>query len=105
MDNIIVALFENLFILISNVIDFILTPLNAIIDNFFPNVATAINAFVSMTDNFFNSGFIWLLHFVPPITKTMLLLWITFEVSYYGIIWSYTLFIKVYNLIQKIKFW
>ena len=99
------AILNGILSLVVSIVNVILTPINSIIDSLFPNMATAINNFTNMCNSFFSSGFTWLLQFIPPLTKQMILLWLTFEIAYYGIIWGYTLVIKIYNIIQKIKFW
>lgn len=105
MSDIVSSFFNALFTIIIRAIDIILIPINTIIDNLFPSMANAITNFTNMCNSFFSGGFQWLLQFVPTLTKSMILIWITFEITYYGVIWTYTLVIRTYNVIQKIKFW
>lgn len=87
------------------VVNLILTPINSLVNALFPDMSGAISNFNNMVNNYIGGSLSWFANLIPPITKSMILLGITFLIAYYGAIWSYTLVIKLYNVIQKVKFW
>lgn len=91
--------------LATKTIDLVLTPVNSLIENIFPNFSTIIGYFNTFVNQYIGSTLGWFFNLLPPITKQVMLLWFTFLVVYYGIVWSYNLIVKTYNVIQKIKFW
>lgn len=87
------------------ILDIILLPVNALIENIFPDMASAINTFNSFLNQYIGGAIAWFSSLLPPITKSIIVLWLSFLIIYYGVAWSYALIVKIYNVIQKIKFW
>lgn len=99
------ALINGILNIVSWVVNLVLTPVNLLIANLFPDMNTAISNFNNVLNNYVGNTLSWVANFIPPLTKNMIILGITFMISYYGVIWTYTLTIKVFNIIRKIKFW
>lgn len=95
------ALFNALFSLIINLVDLILSPIDAIIQAAFPNVAqllTSVNAMFSMV----SSGLGWVIGLtcLPPLAFQLLLLYYTFILTVPLAISSIKLVIRWYNAIK-----
>ena len=91
--------------LVSTIVDIVLIPINALISGIFPDFSSAITNFTSFVNNYIGSTIGYFSSILPPITRGIIGLWLTFLVTYYGVVWSYSLITKIYNVIQKIKFW
>jgi len=87
------------------VLDFVLSPLNSLIDNIFPDMSNAIILFTQFIGTYVGGLLAYFGNFIPPYTKTIIILWLVFLISYHSIVWAYTLIVKLWNLIQKLKFW
>lgn len=99
------ALMKVVMKLVSSVVDIVLLPINALISNIFPDFSEAISNFTSFVTNYVGGSIGYFASILPPITRSIVGLWLTFLVTYYGVSWSYSLIIKIYNVIHKIKFW
>lgn len=99
------AILKGIMSLVSSIVGLILTPINALINGIFPDMSVYISNF----NNFIHSNIFtplsWVASFIPTGVKTLLLLWLSFLITYYTIIWTYTGIIKIYNVIRKVKFW
>lgn len=99
------ALMNVIMKLTTSVINIVLTPVNLLLEPLFPD--SMINAISNFTNLLSRIGYIisWVTNLFPPIFKELLLLALGVTITYYTIAWSYSLIIKIYNVIQKIKFW
>ena len=91
--------------LLQFVISIVLTPVNALFTNLFPDMSTAISNFNNFADTYFGSGLAYFFSMFPPIFRNLLITWFTFVVAYYGIIYTYIGITKLWIIIQKVKFW
>lgn len=91
--------------IISTLVGFLLTPLNSLISNLFPNMATSIATFNNFVDNYFGNNLTYFFSMFPPIFKSLLVLFITFAISYYAVHYTYIAIVKIFAIIQKVKFW
>ena len=99
------AIMKVIMKLVSSVVDIVLIPINALIGGIFPNFSTAINNFTSFVNNYVGGTIGYFASILPPITRSIIGLWLSFLITYYAVAWSYSLITKIYNVIQKIKFW
>lgn len=99
------ALLNGLLSMITSLLNVFLLPINALIENVFPDMAGAINTFNTFVDTYIGGSLSYFFSILPPIFRGLLILWFTFVVSYYGIYYTYTGIIKIWSVIQKIKFW
>lgn len=99
------AIINGLMSLVTSILDIVLLPVNALIENIFPDMSNAINTFSNFVSTYIGGSIGYFASILPPISRSIIILWFTFLISYYGVVWSYTAIIKIWNVIQKIKFW
>ena len=99
------ALMKVIMKLVTGVLDIVLLPVNSLISTIFPDMTTAISNFNSFVNNYVGGTISYFASILPPITRNIIGLWLSFLVIYYGIVWSYTAIVKIFNVIRKIKFW
>lgn len=99
------AIINGIMKLVTSIIDIVLLPVNALINNIFPDFSSALSTFNNFITNYIGGSLSYFSSILPPITKNVIIIWLTFLITYYGIVWSYTLIIKIFNVIKKIKFW
>lgn len=99
------ALLKGILSMATSIVNLVLTPINSLVLALFPDMSLAITNFTNTINTYVGGSLAFVSQFIPPLTKSLLLFWLTFLIAYYGFIWSYTLIIKIYNVIQKIKFW
>lgn len=91
---------------VQGVINVVLLPINALIEPLFPSsITTAIGNFTTFVNTYIGSSIGWFSSLFPPIFRSLVGLALTFTIAYYTFVWSYTAIIKIWNVIQKIKFW
>lgn len=99
-------LMNGLLSLIQSIINIVLLPINLLIENLFPqSIVTAISNFNTFLNQYIGDGLGWFANLFPPIFRSLVVLALTFMIGYYTFVWSYTAIIKIWNVIQKIKFW
>lgn len=99
------ALINGLLKLLLMILDIVLIPINLLIENVFPSMATAIQTFTNFINNVLGSNLAYFFHLFPPIFRSLLIIWFTFVISYYTIYYTYLGILKIWAIIQKIKFW
>lgn len=99
------AIINGILNLATSLINIILTPINLLIENLFPNMASAIGTFNQFVNTYIGNGLSWFFSLLPPIFRGLLVTWFTFVIAYYGFIYTYKAIIKIYEIIQKIKVW
>lgn len=87
------------------IVNLFLTPINAIFNIIFPDLSGYISTFNTMVDTYLGTAIGFFSHMFPPTFLSLLVLWLTFVGAYYGIRFTYNTSIKIFNLIQKLKFW
>lgn len=91
--------------MILKILNIVLLPINALIENVFPDMATAIQNFTNFLNNVVGNNLVYFFHILPPIFRSILVTWFTFVIAYYTIYYTYTAILKIWTIIQKIKFW
>lgn len=99
------ALLNGILKTISTIIGFILSPINALFENVFPDMSSAISTFNTFVNTYLGGALSYFFSLFPPIFRGLLILWFTFVISYYSIFYTYKAVIKIFDVIQKIKFW
>lgn len=99
------ALLKGILALAKKLINIVLTPINLLIANLFPNMASAISTFNTFVNQYIGGSLSYFFSLLPPIFRSLLILWFTFVIAYYGFIYTYKGIIKIYEVIQKIKIW
>lgn len=99
------ALLNGILNTIISILSIVLTPINALFTALFPNMSGLISYFNNFVNTYIGNNLIWFMNLLPPGFKYCLRVWFTFVIAYYGIYYTYKGFIKVWEIIQKIKFW
>lgn len=99
------AILKGILKMVIKVLNVFLIPINALFENLFPNMTNAINHFTTFVNTYVGGTLSYFFSILPPIFRSILSIWVTFLISYYGIIFAYKGFVKVWNVIQKLKFW
>lgn len=98
------ALFNIIINLLATVIQLICWPVNQLITATLPNFSDKITQVTTTLNTIFNS-ITWGLGLLPPIVVETLLFIVTIEIAKHTIYISTHTLIKVWNVLQKIKFW
>lgn len=99
------ALLNGIMKMVTSIINIVLLPVNSLISSIFPDFSSAINNFNTFVNTYVGGSISYFCNILPPITRNIIGIWLTFLVVYYGVVWTYSAIIKIYNVIQKIKFW
>lgn len=91
--------------LIGNMINLIVFPIDTLIRTMFPDFSSMITNFNSAVDYFLTTPISFIMYHIPPMTKSILLFYITLLIGYYSIIFIYKGIILIPQLIRKVKFW
>ena len=99
------ALLNGILKTIASILSLIVSPINTLISNLFPGMTQLIGTFNNFVNTYIGNNLTWFFSLLPPIFKYCLTTWFTFVVSYYGIYFTYKGIVKIFSVIQKIKFW
>lgn len=99
------AILNGLLKALTSVLNILLLPVNALIENLFPNMANSIATFNSFVSQYVGGSLSYFFSILPPTFRGLLIIWLTFVVSYYSIYFVYLGIIKIFKIIQKVKFW
>lgn len=97
-------LFNGITSILANLLSVICWPINQIISGVVPDFSEKLTYITNNLSSVF-SGLAWAVSILPPVVVTTLLFILTLEVAKHTIFTSTHALIKVWNLIQKIKFW
>lgn len=90
---------------LTGVVSFLLTPINALVANLFPDMASAIGTFNNFVDTYLGSNLSYFFSMFPPIFKSLLVLFFTFCIAYFTVHFTYIALVRLFTIIQKVKFW
>lgn len=90
---------------ITKLLSLFLLPINLLINQLFPDMTTSIQHFNTFVSTYLGSTLSFFFSILPPIFRSTLFIWLTFVIAYYTIYYSYLAIVKIFDLIQKIKFW
>lgn len=99
------AIFSVLLKFIKSVVNVILLPVNLLVVNLVPDVSEKISTFNSAISSIFGSTMGYFANFIPPYTKTLILFYLGFLVTYYTIVISVHAVLKVIEIIKAVKVW
>lgn len=99
------ALFNVLFGVIKSILNIGLAPINLLVVNLFPDFSNLISTFNSTLTTYVSPTIGYFSSILPPNSRNIILLYLTFLVSYYTIVYSAHAIIKIFKIIQRIKFW
>lgn len=99
------ALLSGILKIITSLLNVFLLPINALLENLFPDMTSAINTFTNFVNTYIGGSLSYFFSLFPPTFRSLLVLWLGFVVGYYTIYYTYLAIIKIFDIIQKIKFW
>lgn len=99
------AIINGLLNVIMSILNVFLYPINALFENLFPDMTNAINTFNQFVNDYVGGSLSYFFSILPPIFRSLLVLWITFLISYFTIYYTYQGMVKIWGIIQKVKFW
>jgi len=99
------SILNGLLQMVISILNIFLTPINALFENLFPDMTNAISTFNTFVSTYIGGTLSFFFSILPPIFRSLLVIWFTFVVGYYTIYYTYLGIIKIFNIIQKIKFW
>lgn len=97
-------LFDIILNLVATLLQIILAPLNLIISNAFPNISNTITQTASSLVTMFD-GMGWAVGLIPNSVKVVLITILGLEISKHSAYVLSHVIVKVWNLVQKLKFW
>lgn len=98
------ALFNIIINLLATIIQLICWPINQIISSALPDLSSKITEVTNVFGTAFD-GMAWAVSAIPPQIVSTLLFIITIEIAKHTIFTSTHTLIKVWNVLQKLKFW
>lgn len=99
------SLLTGLLNVITLLINVLLTPINLLVSGLFPSANEFVSTFTYTINNYVSPYVGWFVYLLPPHFKTLLGLWLVFMVGLFTAYYSYKAIVKIYKIIQKIKFW
>lgn len=99
------AIFTVFLKFIKSIVDIFLFPINALVVNFFPDLSILISSFNNAVTSILGNGLGFFSHLLPPVTRGLIVFYLTLLIGYYTISISVHLVLKVIFIIKKVKIW
>lgn len=99
------AIFKVFFAIIKKIVDILMTPINLLVVNLFPNLSQIITTFTQASTRLLGGLMGFFAHLLPPTTRLVILLWLSVLISYYGILFTAHVVLKIIEIIKKVKVW
>lgn len=99
------AIFTVLFKIIQGILNAILAPINLLVVNLLPDFSSMINTFNTSVSTYIGKGLAYFAYLLPPTTKQLISIYLLFLATYYTVTISVHSIIKIFKIIQRIKFW
>lgn len=99
------AIFSVFFKIITSVVNALLYFPNQIISNVFPDFSQIISTFNYVLDNYIGNGVAYFFSILPPVCRSIVLLYLALLVAYYTTSATLHAVLKVYTIIKNVKFW
>lgn len=91
--------------LLAFLINLVIVPIDSLISTIFPDFSNILQNFNNSLSYLISTPISFIMYHIPPITKSILLFYITILIGIYSIKYVYKGIILVFEIIQKIKFW
>ena len=91
--------------LLSLIVKIVLIPVDVLFKFLMPDLSGVLSNFSNSLIYLSSAPFAFFFNLLPPITRTIIGLWLTLLISYYTILWTYRGIILIPKVINKIKFW
>lgn len=99
------AIFNVFFKLISTIVSIILSPINSLVSNLFPDFGQLVSTFNTVLNDVIGGGLSYFFSIFPPLTRGFIILYLSLLVIYYTTSATLHAILKVYTIIKNIKFW
>lgn len=99
------AIFKVFFSIITSLVSIVLAPINILASSVLPDLTLIINKFNYALNTYFGRGLTWFFSILPSGVRSVVIIYLVILVSYYTITISIHGILKVYHIIQRIKFW
>ena len=99
------AILNGLLGFIKVIVASIMTPINALFVNLFPNLGLYLVNFNNVLTNYVSNFSGWFLFILPPNARNLVVLYVQFLVSYYYVYISVLVVYNVFKLIRNLKIW
>lgn len=97
--------FKLLLALITGIVNVFLLPINALISNVFPDFTTLVANFTTGIQVFLTDTVSYFSNFLPPLTKELILLYLSILLIHYTLSISVHAIMKVIHVIKAVKIW
>ena len=104
-EQLIKAIINGILSVLMKVIVIVLTPLNLLFTNLFPDVSNMISTFATFVNTYIGGALSYFFSLLPPIFRGLLVAFLTFVIAYYGVYYTYVAIKKIFDVIQKVKLW
>lgn len=98
-------IFKVFFSLITGLVQVILWPINQLASGLLPDLSLVVTKFTYTLNNYVGRGLVWFFHILPSGVRSLIIIYIVVLISYYTISISIHAILKVYHIIQRVKFW
>lgn len=88
-----------------NLTSVVLSPVDILVNNLFPNMTIYISSFNIFVSQYIGNTISYFSSMLPPMTRNVIAMWISFLIVYYTVSWTYSLILKGSNVVKKLKFW
>lgn len=99
------AILKGLLKALTGLCDTLLLPITALFDTFFPSFSNIISQFNTIVDTYLLPSITYFTSLIPPITRNLLVIYFGILIGWYTLYFTYITYLKVYAILQKIKFW
>lgn len=99
------AIFNVFFTIIKDLTNIVLAPINILVTQLFPDIAILISTFNAGVERVLGASLGFFSSILPPITRTLIVLYLTVLIGFYTVSWTAHAVLKVYAIIKKIKVW
>lgn len=97
-------LFSIIINLVASIVQLVCLPLNTLVNNALPNLSGRISQVAGVITTIFGN-LNWALGLIPPAITEVILFILSVEIVKHTIYISTHTLLKVWNIVQKIKFW
>lgn len=98
-------LFNAFFSVIKSIVAIFMTPINLLVVGLFPNLATIITNFNNGVNTYIGRPIAYFSSMLPPITRSVILIWFGVLIAYYGVSFSVHVILKIIEIVKKVKIW
>lgn len=96
---------KGFFMTIQALVNVFLLPINQLVVNVFPDFAQYITQFTTKIELYIGNNLSYFSDLLPPMTKELVLLYLTILLLYYTLSISVHAIMKVIHIIQALKIW